>query len=336
MEELIVNVEVNNKKTFFVRPALTYHLTEQSISSFFENVNRDSATSKLTSLIGECDYFICEMVYNSHFKKGDILNRIFKELKFVYLEVFNYVFIIIHQFFLITHFYKSPSINNETYYFVDKTLKNKVFTENFILGLIQISFLAVVLLSWAYYKLPLYLQHNLMKEKERKFIYEDENGELSSNKKVQKYFNEKNLFPVNIIREINSDLGFFTKIKFALVHSIIFNNEINTFFFSFVLNILYLVVGSPVIIVVPILLIANLSPILNDILVAMKLRWKALLTVLIFTYLLIYLFMWVTLLWVSDLFLMDSAQNPHGVRKETQINMFNLSFIIYLLFRVNP
>jgi hypothetical protein len=316
MEHLVVNVVACDYTSFFVRPALTFHLTEQSIGSFFDNVNRESATSKLTSLVNECDYFICEMVYNSHFRKGDFLNRIFKNLKFVYVEIVNYFLIIIHQILLIYRFYKRPGIEDETYFIVDPAEKTRVNYDNFILSLIQIAFLAVILLLWAFYKLPLYFQHNVMNKLERKFIFEDENAEVSSNKRVQKYFNEKNFFPINIIREINSDLGFFSKLKISFIDSIIFNNEINTLFFSFVLNILYLFIGSPIILVVPCLLIANLSPILNDIFLAMKMRWKALLIVLIFTYLLIYLFMWITLLWVSDIFYFDSAKNPQGVSED--------------------
>jgi hypothetical protein len=320
LEAVVVKVVIRDSEgrdcpTFFVRPSLTFHLTKQTMSSFLDNVPRETTFSKLNSLIEESDYFVFEMVCNSHYKQGDIMNKLLQNLQFVYIETLNYLFIIINQILMLVHFYKDVSLPDETYESIDSSMKLKVYEDVLIVSLIQLSLLFIILLLWYMYKFPLYFQHNLMSLFRRNFIFKTESKgkETGSNKTVQKIFSEEDISPMKMVKDLNSDVGFWTKFKVGLFDSVMMNREVNTLFFSFVLTLTYLLVGSPIILVLPSLLVANLSPILYDIFVAIRLRWRQLLTVLVFTYLVIYLFMWITLLWINDIFKFDDTKIPGKV-----------------------
>ena len=64
---------------------------------------------------------------------------------------------------------------------------------------------------------------------------------------------------------INKNLGVFTKMRIVLFDSIIANIEINIFFFSFLLNILFIFAGNPIILSIELLFIVGIYPsLLND------------------------------------------------------------------------
>jgi hypothetical protein len=223
------------------------------------------------------------------------------------------------------------SLSEEDYEKMDPDNKLKVYEDILIVSLIQLSLLFIILFLWYLYKFPLYFQHNLMSLFRRNFIFKTESKgkETGSNSTVQKIFSDEDISPLKMVRYLNIDVSFWTKLKVGLFETVMMNREVNTLFFSFIFTLAYLLVGSPIILVVPSLLVANLSPILYDIFVAIRLRWKQLLTVLIFTYLVIYLFMWITILWINEIFKIEDAVIPGQVNYIKYIEYFQ--FLIKFL-----
>jgi hypothetical protein len=101
----------------------------------------------------------------------------------------------------------------------------------------------------------------------------------------------------------------------VLIDALFFNREINVLFLTIIILIVYLATGMPFVLVIPTIFIMNLSTTLYDILIALKLRWRQLLAVLLFTYLCIYLFSWMGLLWINKLFNYPDTVDPKTVRK---------------------
>ena len=84
-----------DKIAFFIKPYVTFHLSEESKNNFLMNVNRSSAESKYRSLLIFADYAIFEMMYNMKFiNRFNFLKKISK-IKFHHLQIINYILILI-------------------------------------------------------------------------------------------------------------------------------------------------------------------------------------------------------------------------------------------------
>ena len=101
----------------------------------------------------------------------------------------------------------------------------------------------------------------------------------------------------------------------VLIDSLFFNREINILFMTIIILVIYLVTKAPLVLVIPTIFIMNLSTTLYDILIALKLRWRQLLAVLLFTYLCIYLFSWMGMLWLNKLFNYPDPVDPQTVKE---------------------
>lgn len=275
----------------------------QTKNSFFENVERDSAYTKLNNLLDETDYFIFEMFYNNYLMRGgNIIARKVKNLKFFWLELINFLFIVLHQFLLIGHFHNNYKENDERFLYTNDE-KYKIHLDNMIVGIIQTIFLAVTLSIWLYYKYPLYFQHKIMSIYNKPFVFDESTG-------IKKFLKNFDLDPSimkKVIGILNSDVSLWRKIHVSLFDTIIYNREINIFILSFFLLITYFLTGSALCLVFPILNVSNLSEILFNIILAVQLRWQQLVTVLIFTYLVVYCFMWITFYYIYESFMFDGV-----------------------------
>jgi hypothetical protein len=113
----------------------------------------------------------------------------------------------------------------------------------------------------------------------------------------QKIFSLKKFF--------NKNFEYLDEVK-ILIDCIITNREINCLILSFILNIVYLMTDNIIPLVIQILFLANLTQTLIDILTTIKMRWDKGVIVLIFTYLVVYIFSWISILRFSTLFNFDS------------------------------
>ena len=105
------NKEVMNKQnptnvTFFVRPALTFYLSNQSKTNFINNVPRKQSIDKYMELIKFSDYSLFEMVVNQHMIRNSKLAKFLSGVSYKLIEFINYLFIIVQNILLMYHFYK--------------------------------------------------------------------------------------------------------------------------------------------------------------------------------------------------------------------------------------
>jgi hypothetical protein len=99
---------------------------------------------------------------------------------------------------------------------------------------------------------------------------------------------------------INKNLGVFTKIKIVLIDSLIANLEINIFIFSFLLNVLFIMFGNPVILSIELLFIFGIYPSLLNILRAFTTKFGNIMICLFFTYCIIYIYTWLSIFYLQN------------------------------------
>ena len=312
LEQIIIDVEVRradehkikNYKTFFVRPSITFHLTPQTKHQFEENVERDSAFVKINSLIKETDYFIFEMISNSHIG-GDHFSKFIKNFQFIYFEIINYLIILLANFLMIANFYRGPYIPEQHYVITDED-KTRLYPDNFILAIIHICYLVIIIFLWFKFKLPLYLQHEIMETHNKKFIFTHGQSHEINKNLIRDFIDKDNISVFKIIREVNNDLSSWQLFK-ILSETVFFCREINILFATLILMIVYLITKSPLCLAIPILFVINISTLLFQIFYAIKIRWQQLALILLYTYLLTYFFSWIVILWLSPSMELDGT-----------------------------
>jgi hypothetical protein len=333
-----IDIQMNgvDHPVFFTRPFITYSLTNQTKINFLQNVNRDNTYNKLSSLIEKTDFFIFEMICNSKISKNSFLHKIlFFKMNYSLFEKINYLIIVAHQCLLIYYFYKSTTLNPHEYNNFNEDEIKKISNENLILGLVQIVILIFVLINWMFNKFPQKYQEILMSQYGRKFVFK--NIRSGADDVCPSYTTLKDIYRKNrisdytILWSLNKNFKNMEAGR-VLIDALFFNREINVLFLTIIILIVYLATGMPFVLVIPTIFIMNLSTTLYDILIALKLRWRQLLAVLLFTYLCIYLFSWMGLLWINKLFNYPDTVDPKTVRKRILIYFGILEFFEF--FRI--
>ena len=106
---------------------------------------------------------------------------------------------------------------------------------------------------------------------------------------------------------INQDIKFWTKMRILILDTIILNLDINIFIFSLILNILYLIYSHPLFLSIETLFILGIFPSLINIFKAFTAKSSSLLSCLIFTYLIIYIYNWLTIFFIRDTFIFEEV-----------------------------
>ena len=104
-----------DKIAFFIKPYVTYHLSEGSKNNFLMNVDRSSAEMKYRSLLIFADYAIFEMMYNMKFVNGFNFVKKISKIKFHHLQIVNYILILIENILLVYHYYKNYTLEPTEY-----------------------------------------------------------------------------------------------------------------------------------------------------------------------------------------------------------------------------
>ena len=99
---------------------------------------------------------------------------------------------------------------------------------------------------------------------------------------------------------INKNLSILSKIKIALFDSILANLEINIFIFSFFLDLLFILVGSPIFLSIEVLFIVVIFPFLLNILRAFTDNFTGLISSLFFSYCMLYVYSWIAIFYLRD------------------------------------
>ena len=308
MKNLVKKIEVKNfeeekiYKTFFPKPPMAFNLSNLTMRLFTENVDRDSRFSKLSSLIKHTDYFMFEMIYYSHFTNQAKKINFFLDL--YYLEIINYLMIILQQIFLLCEFYFSKKLGNEVNR-VELFKERNFVVNNLTLTVIQIVYICGIMILWFFFQFPLKLFRSIMNDETFLFRKHEEERRNIINKfmeTMETYKNKGVLKHMSFVKNVIKYKGFWRSFRATIFDSLIMNRTINIFFFTFIINLLYIFSGFHLIIVFPVLFIINIIPILYGMFVALKTKVNQLLTMIMFTYIFVYVYMWIGYYFLYDMF----------------------------------
>lgn len=283
--EVILNQE--EKSQFFLIPTVCLQLSEQTKSQFLLDVDRENTYSKILSLLNGIDYFMYEMIYyDDLIKNGKTYFKTLLNLKLIYFELFNYFIIIVQQIFLFINFTNDEEALVSTGPMSRLEDKNQRYLSNVIISGIQLLFLIIVFVIWGISKFKTRLIEILMRSHNKSFLFK---SNPIMEKKLNKIFLTQNTLD-NHIQTFVDDIKWYDYIYTLVFDTILFNKELIFLILSFILNCLYLGLANSVFLVLQVVFLVNLSDILYGVVVAIRLRYVQLVSVLAFTYLMVYVF----------------------------------------------
>ena len=311
--------EGNTKITFFPRPYLTFCLNEHSKKIFEKYVDRTNATNKFVELINYSDHFLFEMIVNYHMVHHSSFLQALSSINYFYIEIINYLLIIVQNIIIIIHFYKSTDSPPENYDIIKKGKKYKYYSISLIFFFIQSAFLILFIIIWYIFKFIGCYQLNIMKSYNEFFVFkkkkqegEDEETEVKSQKIIDYFKEDTEITSLDMFSEISKNLSTWEKIYIAVIECSINNREVNMLIFTLIFNILFITTRCYIFLTIPILFIANIVPTLFDIFLAMKTKFLNMLIVLIFEYFVIYIFMWITYFYLPKFLDFEEVLDPHS------------------------
>ena len=273
------------------------------------------------------------MIVNKHIIGNSRFNNIFINLNYTYIEMINYLFIIVQNFLILFRFYKKTDEPYEEYFAFDENKITKLHHENMILAIIQMIFLGIFLIIWYRYKFLNSCQNNIMTKYNKPFVGQRINEERKISQVVVDYFQDKEVSNIKFFNEVNKDLTNWEKFYAIVISTHIINREINILFLSLILNICFLATKMPIFLVIQILFILNIISTLFDIVLAIQLKWKNIVLLLLFDFLCIYIFAWLAFFYFSYFFVFDEVMIPKS--KETLTEGYCFSSVQCYLFMLN-
>ena len=300
------NSRGGTKTAFFLRPYLTFTLSETSKEKFIRDADRSNASQKYVSLVNFADYSLFEMVVNRHLIGNSSIKNYFANIEYFYIELFNYLIIILNNCFIIYHFYKSTDLPQEEYDIFDESKKSKLYTENVTISAIQIALLIVVVIMWYSFEFINHYQFSLMKLYNKSFVFKKNGEDKKIPQAVIDYFQDKeNVSSGHFFNEVNKSVSNWQKFYVSVFEASLFNMEINIYLLTIILNILFLIIKSYLFLVVEVLFIVNIIPALFDILKAIKMKYLHIILVLIFDFLMVYVFSWFGFFFFQNFYVYD-------------------------------
>jgi len=244
-------------------------------------------------------------------------------INYFYVELLNYLFIIVQNIIIVIHFYNETDMPPENYDIIEKGKKYKFFTLSLIILIIQSAFLTAFVIIWYIFKFIICYQLNVMKSYNEFFVFkkkkkegeEEEETDVKSQILIDYFKDETEITSWDMFSEISKNLSTLEKIYIAVIECNFNNREINMFIFTLIFNILFLCTKCYIFLTIPILFIANLIPTLFDIFLAIKTKFLNMLIVLIFEYFVIYIFMWITYFYLPKFLDFDEVLDPHSLSR---------------------
>lgn len=237
--------DFKNKKNqilFFVRPYLSFSLSEYSKNIFFENVNRENATSKFVELISFADYCLFEMIVNLHTIGKNKFKKWMADIDYKYIEIINYIIIMINNILIIKHYYSSPDLPPEDYDVVDSSKFHYLFLDNIIITIIQTILLIFSLVLWFYFKFANLYQLNLMNVYNRNFIFRRKGEKSKISPRIVEIFAEsEEVSTLSVLNDINNDIKITQWLYVSIIETLLTNREINMLIFTVIFNLCYFI-----------------------------------------------------------------------------------------------
>lgn len=313
--------------TFFNAPYYSFYLSMQSKLRFENIVDRSSKTSKNKSLISYIDTFLFEMIVNRYMFKNSKVAMFISQFNYFHFELLNFVIICIHNIILLLHYYKSWTLNQVAYDIYDPSEFNAVTeNDNLVLAIVQMVFLIVVIAIWFRFNFILCFFNNLQ------FEYESKIPLFKRVRMFRELYLSKDPNFYHSITEHFPEVPFNKKLRVAIIDSFLLNNEITILIFTLLFLILYCIFHSPIFLVIPIIFLAHIFSTLAAIFKGIYLRFNHLFGVYIFTYIIIYIFMWFGFMFFGNLFAFDTVNSKN---EPVATEPFCTSSIQCLLFFIN-
>ena len=294
------NKNNNNSILFFIKPSLTFRLSEQSKKSFEKNVNRSNASNKFISLIKFTDYSLFEMIVNQHLLGSSTIKKAFSNMNYFIIQIINFIFILIENILILYYYYVSPSVLD--YDLVKDNDKKKVHFLNLIFSIIHLIFLFIVIFIWFYFKFILEYQSNVMKRYNNNFIIRKKNESSIIPNLIVNYFKGESISSISITKEKNKNISNFKLFYVGLFDTIFLNKNVNYLFFTFIFNVLYILLKNNIFLSIPLIFIINLIPSLFDIYLIIKNKFINFITIIFLTILIVYIYMWISYFYFDFLF----------------------------------
>jgi hypothetical protein len=146
-----------------------------------------------------------------------------------------------------------------------------------------------------------------MKRYNKNFVFRKKgqsHSEVISQKIINYFKPDSNLSVFSVIKNKNKDLSIFQSLKVG-IDALLFNREISVLVYSMIFIILYMCLNNELVLLIPVLFIANITPTLFDIIRAITMKFSQMASVLAFTAFVVYVFMWITILHMPFLFKME-------------------------------
>ena len=272
------------------------------MQNFEDNVSRANATDKYMGLIEFSDYAIFEMIVNQHIIGNSIIAKFLSSISYKIVEYINYLLIVVQNILIMRHFYKPPESDAEIYDVKDPEAATKQFNDNFIIAIIQVAFTGLVTINWFFFKFILTFQENVMYYQDMNFVFKRKGEENIIPLKIVEYFQNKDTSTFSMIRERIKEVSIFKLILIGIFPSIILNTEINIIFFTLILSAIYIKVGVSLLLIIPILAIANINKILGNIFYAMVQNIRHMSLVILFILMITYIYSWFSYYFLDNFF----------------------------------
>ena len=297
------NVDNGKKFVFFIRPYLSFHLSEQTKTYFLYNVDRDTATSKYRELVSYTDYFMFEMMYNMKYINNSKLLNSLSKISYYLLQCFNFLLVLAENALLMYHYYRDYSLDYNEYYIVDDSIRYKRFTDIVIIIVVKLILTFFALFVWFYCNFIITYERNVIVYEDKNFIFRQlgEPTQHIIHPTMVRYFREEgNLLEIMSI--INEDISIFKMIKLGAIDSVLLNIDVNVFVFSFILDVLFLIFGHPLFLSIETLFIYGIFPSLVNIFKSFIAKSSTFLSCLLFTYLIIYVYNYISIFYIRKSF----------------------------------
>ena len=308
----------NIKTIFYPRPFLTFFLSKSTQNKFDDFVDRNTVSSKLNSLLDYADYSLFEMIVNKHLVKANKLSNFWANINYTYIEIINYIIIVVQNFLILFRFYKETNESYEEYHSFDEDRIHKLYHENMILAVVQIIFLGFFLIIWYFFKFLNSCQFNIMQEYHKSFVRKRKGENKKIPQTVVDYFQDKDISNTKFFKEVNKDLSKWEIFYAIVVSTHIMNREIIMLLLSLIFSIIFIGTKNPIFLVIQILFIINIISTLFDIILAIKLKWINIILLLLFDFLCIYIFMWFAFFYFPYFFEFDDVIIPASQESLTE------------------
>jgi len=312
-KEIEVKFQVSNggyifRKIYFFKAPQNFWIDKSHKIKFFEKVPRNSLNAKLEYLNNNLDKFLLNInvSYDNRVKSHLEVRKFF--INFKYIDLINFIFIIIINILLLRFYYISHKISNQNDLYSQEYLLDHVSTKGdkisyiFYISAVSSVFQFILLFLWFFYrfKVSLYLcGYNLFPKGEYLFKYSKDENEFKINS-FDIYHKMNRCFKKVMIPNIKADNKNFIKGIILIIKTILWENELFYINFCLICNVLYLITNYKLFLVVPVLSVMNLYSLFKYFKKVIMSKYKEFIALLILIFIIEYIFSWISFLHFPD------------------------------------